>query len=96
MLAKTDKFPSVIVRPFLVYGPHQSKNRLIPQVIQGCLNDSEFPVSSGKQLRDFCYIDDFIEGNINCYEAKYIGEHENYKYYDFNGLEKHLVGVKQK
>lgn len=42
------------------------------------------------------YIDDFIEGNINCYEAKYIGEHENYKYYDFNGLEKHLVGVNQK
>ena len=62
MLSKIENFPSVIVRPFLVYGPYQSKNRLIPHVIQGCLNDSEFAVSSGEQLRDFCYIDDFIEG----------------------------------
>ena len=33
---------------------------LIPQVIYGCLNNLSFPVSSGKQYRDFCYIDDVV------------------------------------
>ncbi len=61
-LAKTENFPGVVVRPFLVYGPGQSMSRFIPQVISGCLEDLDFPVSKGEQLRDFCYIEDIIEG----------------------------------
>jgi len=60
MLYKTEKFPVVILRPFLVYGPGQEGNRFIPQIIQGCLNDDKFPVSQGEQLRDFCFIDDIV------------------------------------
>ena len=30
-------------------------------MISNCLNGRAFPVSKGEQLRDFCYIDDFIE-----------------------------------
>jgi UDP-glucose 4-epimerase len=59
-LFKTEKFPAVILRPFLIYGPYQNKHRLIPQVILGCFSGEEFPVSSGEQKRDFCYIDDFV------------------------------------
>jgi nucleoside-diphosphate-sugar epimerase len=61
MLYKTESFPAVVLRPFLVYGPGQDNNRFIPQIIQGCINDGEFSVSDGGQLRDFCYIDDIVD-----------------------------------
>ena len=61
MLNKTENFPSVVARLFLVYGPDQSENRLIPHVIEQCMLDKSFSVSSGHQIRDFCYIDDVID-----------------------------------
>lgn len=61
MLHTTDKFPAVVLRPFLVYGPGQDDKRFIPQIIHGCLNDFEFPVSHGDQLRDFCFISDIVD-----------------------------------
>ena len=59
-LYKTEKFPVVILRPFLVYGPGQGMERFIPQVIKGCIKGEKFPISEGKQLRDFCFIGDFV------------------------------------
>lgn len=64
MLYKTESFPVVMLRLFLVYGPGQDNKRFLPQIIEACLSDSTFPVSSGKQLRDFCYIDDVVNGII--------------------------------
>ncbi len=61
MLYKTENFPAVILRPFLVYGPGQGEERFIPQIIKGCLNNQRFPTSKGEQLRDFCFIGDFIQ-----------------------------------
>ena len=61
MLYRTEGFPVVILRPFLVYGPEQDDNRFIPQIIKGCLNNEKFSVSHGEQLRDFCYIDDVVD-----------------------------------
>ena len=61
MLYRTERYPVVILRPFLVYGVGQEVNRFIPNVVQGCVNDRPFPVSAGSQLRDFCYIDDIVE-----------------------------------
>jgi nucleoside-diphosphate-sugar epimerase len=58
---KTEKFPAIILRPFLVYGPGQNEDRFIPQIIMGCINDQSFSTSKGEQLRDFCYIDDFTQ-----------------------------------
>jgi nucleoside-diphosphate-sugar epimerase len=60
MLYRTERYPVVILRPFLVYGVGQKVNRFIPNVVQGCINNRPFPVSSGEQLRDFCYIDDIV------------------------------------
>lgn len=64
MLYRTEGFPGVVIRFFLVYGPGQDNKRFLPQIIKGCLNNSEFKTSEGKQLRDFCYIDDVIEAII--------------------------------
>ena len=60
MLHITHQLPVVILRFFLVYGPGQEENRFLPQIINGCFNNRDFPVSDGNQLRDFCYIDDAI------------------------------------
>ena len=60
MLHKTQNFPVTILRLFQVYGPNQDSNRVLPQIIKGCLNNNKFPVSKGDQVRDFCYIDDVI------------------------------------
>ena len=59
-LFKKYNFPVTIMRLYLVYGPYQDLNRLIPIVINGCLNNDKFDTSSGIQKRDFLYISDFI------------------------------------
>ena len=59
-----EKYPYAIARLFLTYGPGQGKNRFIPQIIYGCLRDKKFPTTSGKQIRDFCYIDDTVSAII--------------------------------
>ena len=60
-LYKLFNFPVVILRLYQVYGPYQEQNRLIPFVINNCLSNKKFPVSKGNQLRDFMYIQDFLE-----------------------------------
>ena len=59
-LFKKEKFPVIILRPYLIYGPDQDINRLIPFVIKNCIEDKSFPCSNGQQYRDFIYIDDAI------------------------------------
>lgn len=61
-LARTEGFPGVVARLFLVYGPGQDPKRFLPQVIQGCLSGKPFPTSEGKQFRDLIFVDDVIEG----------------------------------
>ncbi len=70
MLSRNNDFPGIVVRPFLVYGPSQSDNRLIPFIIQQCLDKKTFDTSPGEQLRDFLYIDDFCEGVISLFDQK--------------------------
>ena len=62
MLHRTEGLPVVVLRLFLVYGPGQDDRRFLPQVIKGCQSGNSFPVSEGKQLRDFCYVDDIVKG----------------------------------
>jgi nucleoside-diphosphate-sugar epimerase len=70
MLYRTENLPVIVLRPFLVYGPGQSHNRFLPQVINGCMSNSKFPVSSGEQLRDFCYITDIVEAILSSINNK--------------------------
>ncbi len=64
MLHRTENLPVIVLRLFLVYGEGQSEERFIPQVIKGCLENKKFPVSEGTQIRDFCHVDDVVEGII--------------------------------
>ncbi len=49
-----------VVRPYLVYGPGQDYNRIIPIVMKSAIKNLCFDCSDGKQKRDFLYISDFI------------------------------------
>ena len=60
MLHRTENFPVVILRLFLTYGPGQDTGRFLPLIIRGCLDDVTFPTTEGKQVRDFCYVDDTV------------------------------------
>ena len=70
MLYVTEKYPVSILRFFLVYGPGQDDNRILPQVIRGCLKNKKFKVSKGNQIRDFCYIDDVINAIFLALKSK--------------------------
>ena len=61
MLNKTENFPVVILRLFLVYGPRQKINRLIPYVIKSCIQNKNFTLSEGNQIKDFTYVDDVVD-----------------------------------
>jgi nucleoside-diphosphate-sugar epimerase len=66
MLHRTEMFPAVTLRLFLTYGPGQRHDRLLPQVILGCLEGRRFPVSPGEQLRDFCFVEDTVDAIFRC------------------------------
>ena len=59
-LFKKESFPVSIIRLYLVYGPNQDNNRVIPFVINNSLNGNKFDCSPGDQLRDFLYIKDVL------------------------------------
>ena len=69
-LNKKNKFPCTILRLYLVYGPYQDTNRLIPHTLSECLNDSVFDCSAGKQYRDFLFVDDLIRAIFKCFHNK--------------------------
>ncbi len=64
------KFPYTVFRLYQVYGPNQSKNRLIPIVIDSCLKNKNFGCTVGSQIRDFLYVDDLCRLIIRCIQKK--------------------------
>jgi len=70
MMYRAEKFPAVVLRLYLVYGPHQSNNRIIPQIINACIKNETLGVTKGEQVRDFCYIDDVVSAIYLALEKK--------------------------
>ena len=69
-LWKKKSFPTTILRLYLVYGPNQDINRIIPITITNAIKDKKFDCSEGKQLRDFIFIDDVISAIIKIIKLK--------------------------
>jgi UDP-glucose 4-epimerase len=57
-------WPIVCVRPFNTYGPWQSVDRIIPELIVSALRRQPLPMTGGKQTREFTYVDDMADGII--------------------------------
>ena len=60
-LYKQNNFPVSIIRLYLVYGPNQEPNRLVPITILNALKKNKFDCSHGNQLRDFIHVNDVVK-----------------------------------
>ena len=60
----------VTIRPFHVYGPFESDNRLIPTLIRNMINKKNIKLVSPKVSRDLIYIDDAIKFYLMIAEKK--------------------------
>lgn len=69
-LNKKNLFPFTVLRLYQAYGSHQDSNRLIPYVINSCLKNKKFNCTHGEQIRDFIFIDDFINLILKCLKNK--------------------------
>ena len=58
------RFPVIIFRLYLNYGPNQDFNRFLPVIIDGCIRGKKFPCSSGIQYRSFTFIDDLVRAMV--------------------------------
>ena len=54
--------PIVTIRPFSVYGPYESKGRLISNIMIALIKNRPIYLSPGEGKHDFIYIDDLIGG----------------------------------
>ena len=43
----------------MIFGEGQNKNRFLPYLIDNCINNRDFKVTKGEQIRDYLYIKDF-------------------------------------
>lgn len=58
MITQQEGIRTCWARPYLVFGPGQAGDRLVPDVIRNCLANREIPLTLGRQSRDFVYVDD--------------------------------------
>ena len=56
-----EKFPSVVIRPSVVYGEGQGMDMFLPSLASSIINRSNFNMTKGNQYRDFIYINDLID-----------------------------------
>ncbi len=62
--AKYTRYSIVVLRPFIVYGPEQKGLMFIPSMMSSYFEGKVFEMGSGKQKKDFIYIDDLIKAII--------------------------------
>lgn len=62
MLWRGREWPIVVVRPFNAYGPAQSPDRVIPEIIVKALRHERLLMTEGRQTREFNYVQDLVDG----------------------------------
>jgi UDP-glucose 4-epimerase len=62
MLWRGRDWPIVVVRPFNAYGPAQSPDRVIPEIIVKALRRERLLMTDGLQTREFNYVSDLVDG----------------------------------
>ncbi len=56
--------PIVRLRPFNAYGPAQSADRVIPEIIMRALRGERIRMTQGRQTREFNYVEDIVDGLV--------------------------------
>ena len=75
---KTYGLNTVITRASNNYGPHQHAEKLIPRAIDALLKNEKIPLyAEGKNLRDWIYVGDHVEGIDRAFHGGKAGETYN-------------------
>jgi dTDP-glucose 4,6-dehydratase len=61
--------PVAIARPFNTYGPRQSARAIIPSIVSQALAREVVKIGNLKPTRDFCFVEDTVDGLIRIGEA---------------------------
>lgn len=69
-LSKALDLPSVVVRPFGIYGPADRSDKFVPRVIRACLSREAIELSGGEQIRDYSYVADAVSLYVGLIEAE--------------------------
>ena len=56
---------AVVARLFTVYGPGERAGRLLPSLIEAARTNTPVPLTSGRQRRDFSYVEDIAAALLN-------------------------------
>ena len=67
-LSRAVGIPVITMRPFIVYGPGQIHDTLIPFLIKGGIEKRNVNLTKGEQYRDFLYVHDLIRCYIMAME----------------------------
>lgn len=68
---KQHGLPTVSIRPFNIYGPHQVGEGAVHHFITRALRDETLHIhGDGSQIRSWCYIDDIVDGVTTALEAE--------------------------
>jgi UDP-glucose 4-epimerase len=57
-------WPIVLLRPFNAFGPAQTPDRIIPEVIIRALRGQDVPMTTGRQTREFNFVEDLVDGMV--------------------------------
>jgi len=57
-------WPIVMLRPFNAYGPAQSPDRVVPEIITRGLRGQSLKMTSGQQTREFNFVEDLADGFV--------------------------------
>ena len=63
-LRREEGLPLTTLRPFTVYGPAESRTKLVPYVALHALNREPMQLTAGSQIRDYTYVSDVIDALI--------------------------------
>ena len=75
---KTYNLPVIISHCSNNYGPNQNTEKLIPKIITNSLKNIDIPIySTGKQIRDWIFVDDHNEALIKLMNFGKVGESYN-------------------
>ncbi len=53
----------IVARPFGIWGPHEPSHRLVPQIVNACLEGVALKLTPCDIIRDYTYVEDMADYN---------------------------------
>jgi nucleoside-diphosphate-sugar epimerase len=64
LFQRSHGWPIVLVRPFNAYGPAQTPDRVVPEIVTKALRGQNIAMTQGRQTREFNYVEDIADGFV--------------------------------